>query len=62
MTKTKYLVCDTWGNELVNFDNEKSRFVWLKRYCYHSGANWLIYDVSRFPYKVSSRVLYAVDE
>ena len=58
----KYLVIDTWGKELKKFATENEAVKWLKRYATHSGVNWIIYNVSRFPYKVSSRVLYLVAE
>ncbi len=58
----KYIVCDSWGKELESFDNEHKRQQWLKKYAYHNGVHWTVYDVSRFPYKVSSRVLYACEE
>lgn len=58
----KYLVCDSWGNELVSFESENERTRWLKKYCFYSGVHWIIYDLSRFPYNVSSRVLYLDEE
>ena len=58
----KYLVCDTWGKVLESFDSEHKRTQWLKKYAYHSGVNWIVYNISRFPYKVSSRVLYVGEE
>jgi hypothetical protein len=58
----KYLVCDSWGKELKSFDNEQSRTKWLKRFAYHDGVHWIIYNVARFPFKVSSRVLYVGEE
>lgn len=54
----KYIVCDSWGKELRKFDTENDAIRWLKKYAYHDGVHWIIYDVSRFPYKVSSRVLH----
>lgn len=58
----KFLVCDTWGKVLKEFISESDAVKWLKRYARHNGVNWCIYDVSRFPYKVSSRVLYLCAE
>ncbi len=58
----KYLVCDSWGKELESFDNEKERTQWLKKYAYHDGIHWIVYNISSFPYKVSSRVLYISEE
>lgn len=58
----KYLVCDSWGNELESFNSDAQRIEWLKKYCYYSGAYWMIYDLSRFPYEVSSRTLVLDEE
>lgn len=58
----KYLICDSWGAELKAFKNEDERTRWLKRYAYNSGVNWIVYDVSRFPFKVSSRTLHICEE
>ena len=58
----KYLVCDSWGKVLETFRNEIDRTRWLKRFAYFDGIHWIIYDVARFPHKVSSRVLYIGEE
>lgn len=54
----RYLACDSCGNELKRFDSEDKAVKWLERYCYHDGINWIIYNLSRFPYRVTSRVLH----
>ena len=58
----KYLVCDSWGNELENFESEAERTRWLRRYAYFNGIHWIVYDLASFPYKVTSRVLYLDEE
>jgi hypothetical protein len=54
----KYIVCDSWGAELMKFDTEPEAVRWIRQYAYHDGVHWIIYNVSRFPYRVSSRVLH----
>lgn len=56
--KKSYAVCDSWGSNLEVFETEKEREQWLKKYCYHNGINWLVYDLSKFPYRVGSRTIY----
>jgi hypothetical protein len=58
----KYLVCDSWGKELKSFNSENARTQWLKKYAYFDGVHWIVYNLSRFPYKVSSRALYIGEE
>lgn len=58
----KYLVCDSWGKELRIFNTEEQRTRWLKKYCWWSGTHWVVYDLSKFPYNVTSRTLYIGEE
>lgn len=58
----KYLVCDSWGKELRIFKTEEQRTRWLKKYCWWSGIHWIVYDLSKFPYNVTSRTLYIEEE
>lgn len=42
----------------MRFDTEPEAVRWIRQYAYHDGVHWIIYNVSRFPYRVSSRVLH----
>ena len=54
----KFEVFDEWGETLETFCDKKSALAWLNRYCYHSGVNWIVYDLAHFPYKLTSRVIH----
>jgi hypothetical protein len=57
-----YTVVSYNGDTLVHFANKEDRNKWLDRYCTHSGVNWLIFDVSSFPFPVSNRIVYLGEE
>lgn len=57
-----YIVVDYNGNTLVRFTTKEEREEWLSRYCTHDGVQWLIFDVSRFPFPVSNRIVYLGEE
>lgn len=58
----KFVVCDSWGHDLKKFDSKDAAEKWLEKYAYHNGVQWIVYDVSRFPFKLSSRALYVFAE
>lgn len=59
----KYLVCNTLGNVVREFTNDKARQTWLRSVAYpnHCGR-WIAYDLSRIPCRMTDRCLIEDEE